>query len=238
VSWHLTSVERRRCPELYQEQLTRAGGLNRNREPNFKFAWGQTETFRAGGTWAGDDFPSYTGYRDLLLGMGDPSWMILQWHRPEEYGTPESYYVNNHDDQSGLQTMGEYPYRGRYEILFNLIHREMANGALKIYRMELNPMLIDRIIPLVVSAKEISIEKDMAARIANREREEQESENKIEAIVKNAHPAFDGGKISFARQGVRNSLIDKKMLELARSWSQTMGGMKKSGTGMIQGGSF
>src|ERR1700690_412130 len=105
--------ERNYPPEEFQENLTRLGGVNRYDDPMFKRFWAQTETRRSGSTWSVDE-ATFTGYRDLLAGSGEPCWLLMQWHAPEEYGSPEAYYVANYDEESGLQLLGEYPYSGRY----------------------------------------------------------------------------------------------------------------------------
>src|SRR5690349_21586913 len=128
-------------PEDFQDRLNQIGGFNRYDEPCFLVVWGQGGhpecTYRAGGVWSVDE-QYFHGYRDLLKTSGEPCWSLLQWHDALEYGTPESYYVNNYDEGTGLQILGEYPYSGRYEILFNLRHKEMIPGeGLKFEHMPL-----------------------------------------------------------------------------------------------------
>jgi len=152
------------APEEFQERLTEIGGVNRYDEPNFVLVWSQgggpNATYRAGADWAGEDQVSYRGYRDLLIGGGVPCWALLQWHDAIEYGTPELYYVQNYDEDSGLQTLGEYPYFGRYQMLYNLRWSEMRNGKMFFEMMPLNTFLLDTVVPIITQAKDISWEKN------------------------------------------------------------------------------
>src|SRR5580700_11188244 len=108
------------CPQEYQDRLTRAGGTNRYGQPNYKFVWAPANLTRAGGYWEQEGF---TGYRDVVLN-DVPGWQILEWHAPEEYGSPTLYYIQNYDEPTGLQTLGEFPYQGRYEVLYTLVSKE------------------------------------------------------------------------------------------------------------------
>src|SRR6267154_3820018 len=128
--------ERNYPPEEFQEYLTRLGGVSRYDTPMFKLVWAQTETFVSGGTWSVNE-ATFTGYRRLLLCSGEPCWAILQFHYPEEYGSPESYYVSNVDEETGLSLLGEYPYSGRYEVLYNLRWHEMIDDKLTLHTLPL-----------------------------------------------------------------------------------------------------
>src|ERR1700734_3111728 len=111
MTWRIQGPERNLAPDDFQERLTYLGGVQKYDSPNFKIGWAQYETFRAGGVWSVDE-KYYLGYRDLLSGSGEPCWTLFQYHAPEEYGSPESYYVQNYDETTGLQLLGEYPYSG------------------------------------------------------------------------------------------------------------------------------
>ena len=104
-------------------RLTQAVGRNRFGEPNFLIAWGQTQHLSGRrGVWPKPHGDGHFGYRPLMLsnsspsGKGTPCWMILEWKPPEDYETDAVYYFRNRDDVTGMQILGEYPYRGRYEI--------------------------------------------------------------------------------------------------------------------------
>lgn len=210
-------------PEEFQERLNEIGGMNKYDEPNFLLVWGQggcdQATFRAGGYWDVEGMPSVHGYRDLLLGGGTPSWCLLQWEDATVYGTPEMYYVQNYDNDSDLQTLGEYPYSGRYKVLYNLRWSGMVNGSLKLESMPLNSFLLNTILPIIIqTAKEISWEKTQAALKDIKEREDTEHLNRIEDCMRSSALAFKG-PVSYTRQGCRTSLIDRKMEQMQRHWN-------------------
>lgn len=212
------TAERNLAPEEFQSQLTYLGGLNKYDEPNFKLVWAQYETFTAGGAWSVDE-QYFRGYRQLLLGSGESCWTLLQWHPAEEYGSPENYYLQNYDPDSGLQTLGEYAYSGRYQVLNNLRWHEMVDNKLVMRALPLTTRTFDSIVPMIIAAKDISIEKRRAAFMAARDREEQDKLSKIEQhLLTNAQPFT--GAVSYSRQGIRSTLIDQKMLDLQRMWSQ------------------
>jgi len=207
------------CPQYYQDRITHVGGLNRFDQPNFKLVWAQYETYVAGGEWSVDE-SYFKGYRRLLLGSGEPCWTVLQFHEAIEYGCPESYYVQNYDDQSGLQILGEFPYSGRYEVLYNLRWHEMVDNRLTMHTMHLNNVLIDRILPIMLMARGISWEKTKAAAEELRRREEGEKTQMIERHLKENAPEFGGSQVSFTRQGIRSTEIDRRMIEMQRAWNQ------------------
>lgn len=207
------------CPENYAERLRFIGGENRYGDPNFKLVWAQYETFIAGGIWSVDE-QYYKGYRRLLLGSGEPCWTLLQWHDAIEYGTPESYYVQHYDNESGLQLLGEYPYSGRYEVLFNLRWHEFENGRLSLHTMPLSMTTIERVMPIVLMARGISWMKTKAAAEELRRREEDEKTRMIERHLQDNAPAFGGSSVSFIRQGVRSTEIDRRMIEMRNAWNR------------------
>ena len=237
------SYEQYQCPDEFQERLNEVGGLNRYDEPNFILVWGQGGTpqalYRAGGIWTPPDQPTYRGYRDLLIGGGTPSWCLLQWQDPLEYGTPELYYVQNLDSDTGLQTLGEYPYHGRYRLLYNLRWMErQPNGSIRFEAMPLNSFLINTIVPIILMAKEISRDKVMAAMKDLHEKEERDMLAKIEDAIRDKALPFHGAPVSYQKQGCRTALVDKKIEQMLKYMNtisyraNAFGGNK--GRGLIQ----
>jgi hypothetical protein len=224
------------CPEEFQERLTDIGGVNRYDEPNFLLVWSQggcpQATYRAGGTWAGEGQVSYTGYRDLLIGGGVPCWALMQWHNALEYGTPEIYYVQNYDVDSDLQTLGEYPYHGRYQMLYNLRWCEMRNGHMFFEMMPLNTFLLETVVPIITAAKDISWEQTKAAMRDLKEKEDKADINMIEDVMRSNSLAFKGNAVSYQRQGCRTSLVDKKIETMQRSWNKMMLNANRLGRGI------
>lgn len=229
------SYELYECPAWFQDKLTEIGGLNKFDEPLFRCVWGQggqPECFyRAGGHWHVPSEPSFIGYRNLLLGGGTAAWLLLQWHDAVEYGSPESFYVSTHDDETELQDLGEYPYFGRYQVLFNMSHRAMVDGKFVIEAMPLNSFILDQVVPIIMEAKEISYEKYMAAMKGMKEKEDQDDLNMIEDCMRDAKMAFKG-PVSYARQGCRTSIIDRKVEQMQKHINMMLANAKVLGKGM------
>lgn len=229
------SYQQYECPEWFQEKLTEIGGVNKYDEPLFRVVWGQggqpEALYRAGGHWHVEGQASFKGYRDLLLGGGTPSWCLLQWHDAVEYGTPESYYVAMLDDETNLSDLGEYPYFGRYRLLYNMSYRAMVNGKLAIEAMPLNTFVLDAIVPIIMEAKDISYETTMAAMKEMKEQEDQADLAMIEDAMLDAKVAFKG-PVSYARQGCRTHYIDKRVEQLQRHMNQISANAKMLGKGM------
>lgn len=223
------------CPEWFSEKLREIGGENRYGDANFICRWGQggqPECFyRAGGSWHVEGQPSYKGYRDLLVGGGTPSWILMQWEDASIYGTPESYYVGNYDEESGMQDLGEYPYSGRYRMLYNMCWRDMSQGKMVIEAMPLNSYILDTIVPIILEARDISYEKTMATMKAIKEKEDKADTDMIEDAMRDAQLAFKG-PVSYARQGCRTSIIDKKVEQMSRHWNKMVSNARTLGRGL------
>lgn len=159
-----------RCPKEYQDRVTKAGGINRYGQPNFKIVWGEAHGTRAGGYWEQEGF---TGYRDIYLN-DTPCWLLLQWHDSIEAGSPTLWYMDNLDESTGLQTLGEFPYKGFYQVLFILRDHKMEDGKLVIDAMPLNGMLVDLVIPLMIFGQGLSYERRAQAIKERRALEEEE----------------------------------------------------------------
>ena len=230
------SYQQNICPEEFQERLTAIGGVNRYDEPNFLLVWSQggcpEATYRAGGAWAGEEQVSCTGYRDLLVGGGVPCWALMQWHDALEYGTPEIYYVQNYDEETGLQTLGEYPYSGRYQMLYNLRWCEMQNGKMQFEMMPLNSFLLETVVPIITAAKDISWEKTKAVMDDLTERENQADIDMIEDVMRSNAMPFKGNPVSYQKQGCRTALIDKKIEAMQRNWNKMMTNASRLGRGL------
>lgn len=231
-----SNYEQYLCPEEFQQRLTEVGGVNPYDEPNFLLVWsqggGDHALYRAGGWWAGDGQIPYTGYRDLLVGGGVPCWALLQWHSAAEYGTPEMYYVHNYDSETGLQTLGEYPYSGRYQMLYNLRWSERVGNKLVFEAMPLNTFLLNTVVPIIVQAKDISWEKTKAALKDQQEREDRADINMIEDVMRDNKVPFGGNAVSYQKQGCRTALIDKKIEAMQRNWNKMIQNASRLGRGL------
>ncbi len=223
------------CPDEFQQRLTEVGGINRYDQPNFIIRWGQGGedecTLRSGGYWDVEGLPSYHGYRDILVGGGTGSWLLMQWEDAVAYGTPESFYVGNYDEQSGLQNLGEYPYSGKYKLLYNMCWRDMQNGKLKIEGMPLNSFILDTVVPIILEAKEISWEKTKAALKEMQEKDDANDLTMIEDAMRDSAVAFKGPS-SYAKQGCRTWHIDKKIEQMTRNWNKMVTNARALGRGL------
>lgn len=219
----MPEVERRHCPDAYQDRLTRAVGRNRYGAPNFIIAWGQSYTYKAGGVWSHDH---YFGYRDLPLSnsspsmRGQPCWMILEWHPPEDYEEPAVYYFRNRDDATGLQTLGEYPYKGRYEVAFKLVSHEFRNGRLELQYFHLDDMILDLLVPAIVEGQKMTLKQRLQRLRAAEERDEKAKDQALDDLI---------------RDTKRKALLPSQIDDRARLIQRQMGQMLKT-FGRVQPG--
>lgn len=216
--WRLNGPERNLPPEEFQDRLTFVGGVNKYDEPNFKIGWAQYETFTAGGVWSVDE-RYYKGYRQLLAGSGEPCWTLFQWKAPEEFGSPEAFYIANYDESTGLQILGEYPYSGTYSVLYNLRWNEIVNGRIEFHTLPLNTRVFDVVAQIIALAKDISIERTRAAYLAAKEAERRANVVETERHLLDRSIPFSGGAVSYTRQGIRSTVIDAKMRRMQQRWN-------------------
>lgn len=219
----------KQCPPEYQERLTRAGGLNRYGSPNFILVWGGSYRVRRGGTWNSGDY-YYQGYRDELED-GRPIWVLKQWFPPEVYGSPALWFDENRERESGLQLLGDFPWRGQYETVQPLISKEVVNGVLKIETMPLNGLIIDVLIPMIMAWKTVGDYRKRIAFEAWHDRKEKELDQKFEDSRHDAQMAFRG-PVSYARQGCRTSLVDLRMRAIEQHWDRAVRILKRQGLGV------
>lgn len=223
-------------PDEFQDRLTQVGGTNDYGEPCFRLIWsqggGDYATYRAGGAWETEGLPTRIGYRDLLIGSGIGCWALIQWHPAIHYGTPELYYVQNFDQDTGLQILGEFPYFGKYELLYNLRWTEHVGNRLVFESMPLNSFLLDTVVPIIVQAKEISWEETKAAMLDQKAKEDQADIDMIADVMQSNAIPFHGNAVSYQKQGCRTSLVDKKIESMQRHWNRIMQTTSKLGRGL------
>jgi len=202
--------ERRRCPAEFQDRVNEICGLNRFGDPNIKIVWGQTETTVAAGLH---------GYEERLLCPGTPCWNILRWIAPECFGTPKFFYEMSYDQETGLMDTGEYPYKGRYEVLQPLMHRRMNGDKLVVDHFPLCHMIIDLMIPVLLNARSVSAAEVKAAREEMERLENTEHVGQICDRLMDEVPAYLGAA-SFAGQGTKSTAFQQKMEQVEEAWKK------------------
>lgn len=224
----MAEIERREVPEAFQDMLTRHVGLNRFDEPNFLLAWGQSFFYSAGGCWPKPQGDGYFGYRKLPLsnssfsGRGLPCWMILEWRPPEDYETEGLYYFRNRDDLTGLQILGEYPYRGRYEIAYRMQSAEFRNGRMEVQYYHLDGWLLDMLIPAIVEGQKM----DMKSRLRRlREIEEETEKTQDKKLDDLLHASRRKPTPMQIEDRVR--LIQRQMSEMLKTFGRIQPGFKQ-----------
>lgn len=194
-------------------------GLNKFGDPIYKIAWAQSEFHTIGSSWFTSMGEEKIGYRQEYKGAPMPCWMILRWKEPSQYGSPGIFYLNTYLEGLDIYFLGEYPWKGRYEILYNMCHKEFRNGKLIVEALPLNHTFIDKIIPLLIESQYITAaEREAAAKLA-KEYEHKKQVNEITDRMMDSLPAWYG-PVSYSHQGCRTSLLDKKMAQIQKKWEQ------------------
>jgi hypothetical protein len=120
------------CPPEVQDRLTRAGGVNRFGEPNFRVVWNGSRLGWIGGWWTiRDDQGEEIGHRFEM--RYEPKWLppwdrwILETYRPPEwFGSPwlwdlqTTAYAHPPQGLPSLPALGPYPARGDYLFVTSL----------------------------------------------------------------------------------------------------------------------
>lgn len=246
----VTYTEKRQCPPEFQERLTRRFGVNRFNEPNFKIEWSQSLFIVRGNLWRDKHGTERGGYRECYQTYPNPGWVICRWREPQFYGSPELYYARTYlatrvaaedpsrpyDTPAGYYAAGEYPWTGRYEVIYTLSSKDVVDGKLELSYFPLCHFMIDTLIPLIVQCENLSEQEKLAAHQAVQAAEERKKTEAIADILEAGAPSF-WGPVSFTGQGCRTSLLDRKMEVIQRQWDRLMKrGLKPLfGRGMSQG---
>ncbi len=115
-------------PETVTHRLTRAGGINRFGEPNYRAVWGWNRLAWIGGKFAERDPATGSLLREVVELRQEPKypavnrWHIERWLAPEIYGSPRQWYSQTVERENGVSipALGPYPSRGEYEHCFTL----------------------------------------------------------------------------------------------------------------------
>jgi len=219
-------AERLTCPAEFQQHLTDIFGVNCFGDAIFRIVWAQTESVKVA---------TPRGMEDRLVGHNQPCWLLQRWMAPELYGTPELYYWLNSDPATGLPINGEYPELGRYETIITFLHRSIdSGGALVIETIPLDWEVIERAIPVLLASNEMTYWQQKAA---IESQEAWENAQLVQQIADRLHddlPTFYG-PVSYAGQGNRTALIDRKKAEIESKWKQMGGKRYRPQRGFFQG---
>jgi hypothetical protein len=107
----------------------------------------------------------------------------------------------------------------------------MSSGKMKIESMPLNSFILDTVIPIVLEAKDISWAKTQVALKGLKEKEDANDVNMVEDAMRDAKLAFKG-PVSYARQGCRTSIIDRKVEQMSRNWNRMVTNARTLGRGL------
>jgi hypothetical protein len=247
----LGKYETRRCPKEFQDRITRMFGVNQFGDPHFKIVWGQSQFIRMGNTYSDKYGRKRVGYREKYQAHGMPCWVIMRWKPASAYGSPPAYYMHSYmpaavhidentgrpyDDAEGFYVTGEYPWRGRYEVVQPLISKEFVDGKLKIEHFPLSHVLVDMVIPLLLIFQQLTLEERKAAQeLAHQEEEKKKTEQISEMMMENL-PRF-WNPVSYSLQGCRTSLLDRKMEAIEKIWNNLSKGASRPvfSRGLAQG---
>jgi len=175
-----------------QERATRAGGVNRYGEPNFRVVWGGSRLAWIGGRWTDRDAHGNTIREKVELRrvpkyLPEDRWHIERWLPAESYGSPEQWLAQTTEIEDGVRVaaLGPYPSRGDYEHCFTL---ESASGEF----IPLTPAACDWIVRAIEWSRR-QRRTEMRGAIASREaRRERRMDRGMDDILDDAVPAFHG----------------------------------------------
>ena len=146
------AIEHHECPEHIAESLRVAGGENRFGEPNFRVVWGYNRIVPMTGQWEEwgryratltDKLTRYSEDRQFIKlektvietrmvpkYLPGNCWHLEMWRPPEEYGSPEEWKKAGEEVIQGrtLDTAGEFPSRGEYELCYPLTDDATSRG--------------------------------------------------------------------------------------------------------------
>jgi len=206
----------------FQERINQVAGFNRYGQPNFKLAWAQTETTIQGGQWEVEDEMDYfRGYRRVYKGDGRPHWMLMQWvpggksyempHLPAE--GPTFWYNFNKCQQTGLSLLGEYPYRGSYQVVLPLVAKWFDRGQLQVRYFPLSTEIVNMMIPIIKASMKVSLEAKL------RFMKEQEEKDDLE-YGKAIDDVYNGVKLS--RSARSSQWIEDKVRSMEKVFNAAL----------------
>jgi len=162
--------------------------------------------------------------------------MIMEWNPPE--CSEAVWYYLNRDEATGLQTLGVYPSSGKYSVALKLETSEVVNGKMILDHYELDSRVLDFLIPTIVKAKAVSLEKRVLHATAERAKLEEKMSKDIDDAMRASRPAFGGASFSHANQRNRSTVVARKVEQIERQWTDFLKGRKNVARGFGQGKPF
>lgn len=177
-------------PENVAHRLTRAGGLNRFGEANYRAVWGWNRLAWIGGKFADRDEHGSL-LRERIELRQEPKypavnrWHIERWLPPEAYGSRRQWYAQTLERENGISipALGPYPSRGDYEHCFTL---EGPRGEF----LQLTPTIAEHIARAIEFSCGLSRAKSRAHLYNRAQRQEQHYESWAYDALDDAVPAF------------------------------------------------
>lgn len=179
-------------PEGLARRVTRAGGLNRYGEPNFRVIWGWSRLTWIGGKWKDCD-ASGNVIREIIELRQAPKyfpherWHIERWLPPEAYGSPQLWHSQTIEREDGIliPALGPYPRRGEYEHCFTL-------QGLRSEFVPLSPAACEWIVRAIEFARALPAQEHHAALQRREAARERDWNAQADAIFDDSGPAFHG----------------------------------------------
>ncbi len=231
----------RECPQWFQDELARIGGLNPYGEPIFRLVWSSSERMVVGGRWEKDGF---VGYKEVSAIPGDPCWALEVWEPAGVCGGSYEQWMRDYrDEETGLLQCGGYPKHGKYRLLQKFIHREIVQQAkerhfmvgpnirteviqekkLRTYRMEPCGLMLDIMLPMLQAWRRLS---DGQKIVALRQQEQMRKDE----MMKAAKDVQEGTKLSRYMRG--SQLVQKRAEIIESGLRQAMAAAANWGLGL------
>lgn len=183
--WPLIRVIRETydAPTDIRARVAQAGGLNWLGEPNFRVVWGGSRLAWVGGKWIDRDengcvVRECVELRQVPKYLPTDRWHVERWMPAEAYGSPDKWWTQTVEAESGIQipALGPYPSRGEYEHCFTL---QSAQGKF----VPLSPAACDWIVRAVEWARRQPPTLKRAALEDGETKRESDWENAVDSVL-------------------------------------------------------
>jgi hypothetical protein len=207
------AVELHDCPANVARELRIAGGVNRYGEAMFRAIWGYNRIVLMSGEWQEwehvearltDKLTGHAEKREFIRlkeskietrqvpkYLPANCWHLEKWCPPEDYGSPEMWRKQGEELIAGLtvDTAGEFPSRGEYELVFPLTHDFSSDGK----PLPLSAAVVSHLAALVKAGTErFSMVQRKAAIEQRLQREEQGFTRRAIDIMKDGMRPYAG----------------------------------------------